>query len=123
MDVARLRQDEAARNRQLLDALARCERREPLGQVRGLAVGLRGARAHAAASASLRATRSLADFARGFWATSPWVATTARGVKTSASGVRPQTQIGRSGGQMQPRARSAMKRFARRSSSEWNEMT
>ena len=35
---------------------------------------------------------------------------------------RPQTQTGRSGGQMQPRARSARKRLTRRSSSEWNEI-
>ena len=40
-------------------------------------------------------------------------------VSSSASGLRPQTQTGRSGGQMQPRARSARKRFTRRSSSEW----
>ena len=41
---------------------------------------------------------------------------------SSASGVRPHAQTGRSGGQMQPRARSARKRLTRRSSSEWNEI-
>ena len=37
-------------------------------------------------------------------------------------GSRPQAQTGRSGGQMQPRARSARKRLTRRSSSEWKEI-
>ena len=41
---------------------------------------------------------------------------------SSASGVRPQTHTGRSGGQMQPCARAARKRFTRRSSSEWKEI-
>ena len=43
-------------------------------------------------------------------------------VSSSASGVRPQTQTGKSGGQMHPCARSARKRFTRRSSSEWKEI-
>ena len=75
-----------------------------------------------AASSSFRAARRRADFARGLAAISPGVGATARRVSSSASGSRPQTQTGRSGGQMQPRARSARKRFTRRSSSEWNEI-
>ena len=71
---------------------------------------------------SLRAARRRADFARGFSATSPGVAATERRKTGSASGVRPQPQTGRSGGQMQPRARSARKRLTRRSSSEWKEI-
>ena len=39
-------------------------------------------------------------------------------VSSSASGSRPQAHTGRSGGQMQPRARSARKRLTRRSSRE-----
>ena len=46
----------------------------------------------------------------------------ARLVISSASGSRPQTQTGSSGGQTQPRARSARKRLTRRSSSEWKEI-
>ena len=72
--------------------------------------------------ASLRDARSRADFARGFWAISPGVGTTERRKTGSASGVRPHAQTGRSGGQMQPWARSARKRLTRRSSSEWNEI-
>ncbi len=71
---------------------------------------------------SLRADRSRLDFARGLSAISPGVATTARPVISSASGSRPQTHTGKSGGQTQPRARSARKRFTRRSSSEWKEI-
>ena len=41
---------------------------------------------------------------------------------SSASGSRPQAHTGRSGGQMHPCARSARKRFTRRSSSEWKEI-
>ena len=52
----------------------------------------------------------------------PGVGATARRVSSSASGSWPQTQIGISGGQMQPRARSARNRLTRRSSSEWNEI-
>ena len=44
------------------------------------------------------------------------------GVSSSASGTRPQAHTGRSGGQMQPRALAARKRFTRRSSSEWKEI-
>ena len=51
---------------------------------------------------SLRAARRRADFARGLAATSPGVGTTERRHTGSASGVRPQAQTGRSGGQMQP---------------------
>ncbi len=79
---------------------------------------------HQAASTerSLRATRSLPERARGLSATSPGVGAIAREFRSSASGSCPQTQIGSSGGQMQPRAFSARKRLTRRSSSEWNEI-
>ena len=70
----------------------------------------------------MRAARRRADFDRGLAATSPGVGATARRVSSSASGSRPQPQMGRSGGQMQPRARSARNRFTRRSSSEWKEI-
>ena len=58
----------------------------------------------------------------GCAATSPGVGMTARWVSTSASGTRPHAHTGKSGGQMHPRARSARKRFTRRSSREWNEI-
>ena len=45
-----------------------------------------------------------------------------RGRAARPRGSWPQAQTGSSGGQMQPRARSARKRFTRRSSSEWNEI-
>ena len=47
---------------------------------------------------------------------------TARRVRSSASGSCPHTQTGSSGGQTQPLASSAKKRFTRRSSREWNEI-
>ena len=59
---------------------------------------------------------------RGLAATSSGPGATARRVSSSASGSRPQTQTGSSGGQTQPRARSARKRLTRRSSSEWKEI-
>jgi len=46
----------------------------------------------------------------------------ARRFSSSASGVRPQPQTGRSGGQMQPSARAVRNRLTRLSSSEWKEM-
>ena len=73
-------------------------------------------------SSSFRAARIRADRARGLAATSPGVGATARRVSSSASGTRPQAHTGRSGGQMQPRALAARKRFTRRSSSEWKEI-
>ena len=75
-----------------------------------------------AASSSLRAARRCADLDLGLAAISPGVGATARRVNSSASGSWPQTQIGKSGGQMHPRARSARNRLTRRSSSEWNEI-
>ena len=77
---------------------------------------------HVGVTSSLRAARRCADLDLGFAATSPGVGATARRVNSSASGSCPHTQIGSSGGQMHPRARSARKRFTRRSSSEWNEI-
>jgi hypothetical protein len=70
----------------------------------------------------LVAARRRADLERGLAALSPGVGTTERRNTSSASGVRPQAQTGRSGGQMHPRVRSARKRLTRRSSREWNEM-
>ena len=69
-----------------------------------------------------RAARRRPERERGLSATSPGVGLTARRVSSSASGVRPQPHTGMSGGQMQPRARSARKRLTRRSSSEWKEI-
>src|SRR5207302_547279 len=46
----------------------------------------------------------------------------ARGVTSAPSGSPRQTQTGSAGGQTQPWARAARKRFTRRSSSEWNEI-
>ena len=81
-----------------------------------------GRHARTSSSVSLRAARRRADFERGLSATSPGVGATERRNTSSACGVRPQPQTGRSGGQMQPRVRSARKRLTRRSSSEWNEI-
>ena len=101
-------------------------RRRGAGPARG---ARRCARAGAAVAgltarlrSSLRAARRRADFERGLPSTSPGVGTTERRKISSASGVRPQPQTGRSGGQMQPWARSARKRLTRRSSSEWKAM-
>ncbi len=71
--------------------------------------GRRGCpRAHAGSplSVSLRAARSRAEEARGLRAISSAEGTIARRVISAASGSRPQAHTGRSGGQMQPRARS-----------------
>ncbi len=46
----------------------------------------------------------------------------ARRVRRAASGSRPQTHTGSSGGHTQPWARAARKRLTRRSSSEWKEI-
>ena len=59
---------------------------------------------------------------RGLVATSSGPGATARRVSGSASGSRPQTQTGSSGGQTQPLARSARNCLTRRSSSEWKEI-
>ena len=95
------------------------------GGGRGAACGRRrggGGWPSVAPPLSLRAARRRADFERGFAATSPALGATERRKTSSASGVRPQPQTGRSGGQMQPRVRSARKRLTRRSSSEWKEI-
>ena len=100
-------------------------RRRGAGRRRAGARGTAGRRrvgGHQCSSLSLRAARSRADFARGFAATSPALGAIERRKTSSASGVRPQPQTGRSGGQMHPRVRSARKRLTRRSSSEWKEM-
>ena len=82
-----------------------------------------GGRGHQPGSeSSLTAQRRCAERERGFAAASPGLGETGRRVTSSASGVRPQTQTGSSGGQTQPFARSARKRLTRRSSSEWNEI-
>ena len=70
----------------------------------------------------LRAARRWAEEERGLRSISSGPGAIARLVSSSASGSRPQTQTGSSGGQTQPRARSARKRFTRRSSSEWKEI-
>ena len=77
----------------------------------GGAPGNGGCGRHVVLSASLRAIRRCADFARGFAAISPAVGATARRVRSSASGVCPQTQIGKSGGQTQPVLRAVRKRL------------
>src|SRR3954452_16428671 len=106
---------------------ARRGRHAPRAWARGMRCGAAtrgragGGRSHAATSTSLRAARSRADFARGLAATSSAEAAMPRPIR-SASGSWPQTHTGRSGGQMHPRARSARKRFTRRSSREWNEI-
>ena len=80
-------------------------------------------RRHARSSGrSLRAARSRAEAARGLSAISSALGCTERRDISAASAVRPQAQTGRSGGQMHPRARSARKRFTRRSSREWKEI-
>ena len=105
------------------DGAARRVRRPGAGRSGRYVGALRWrARACQRSSLSLRAARRRADFDRGLAATSPGVGTIERRWTSSASGVLPQTQTGRSGGQMQPRARSARKRLTRRSSSEWKEI-
>ena len=79
------------------DAARACE----AAAVRAACVGVRCG-GHQRSSLSLRAARRRADFERGLAATSPGVGTIERRNTSSASGVRPQTQTGRSGGQMQP---------------------
>src|SRR5204863_7577245 len=59
------------------------------------------------ASASLIAARRRAELDRGFRSISASAGLTARLVTSSASGSWPQTHTGISGGQTQPRARSA----------------
>ena len=67
--------------------------------------------------------RAGAPSARAGWRRPrPGVGAIARRLTSSASGSRPQAQIGRSGGQMQPCARATRKRLTRRSSSEWKEI-
>ena len=68
------------------------------------------------------ATRRCAEAERGLSAISPALGATPPRVISFASGSRPQRQTGNSGGQTQPRARSARNRLTRRSSSEWNEI-
>ena len=75
-----------------------------------------------ASGASLRAARRRAEAARGLRRPPAAEGTIERRVSSAASGSRPHAQTGRSGGQMQPRARSARKRLTRRSSSEWKEI-
>ena len=84
-----------------------------------------GARGHQAASPTSirRAARSLPDAERGLSATSPGRRRDRAAREQLGLGRRARSaQTGRSGGQMQPRARSARKRLTRRSSSEWNEI-
>ena len=98
--------------------------RRAAGMDRGNGGGGRGGRrSHATApSPSLRAARRRAEAERGLEAISPAEGTIERRVSSAASGVRPHPHTGRSGGQMQPCARAAMKRLTRRSSSEWKEI-
>ena len=69
------------------------------------------------------ATRSRADEARGFSAVSAGEGLTALRVASRSDGSLPHTQIGRSGGHVQPRASAAKKRLTILSSSEWKLMT
>src|SRR5919204_635196 len=64
--------------------------------------------AHAACV--LSAARSFAEAERGFAHRSSTLGTTARAVSDRSMGSRPHTHTGKSGGQVQPRAASRMKR-------------
>ena len=107
----RLREERGARH----DARARLRGRRATGLAmrrrsgRGRGARGRGSGHQPASSASriLRAARRCAEPARGFRSSSSGPGAIARLVISSASGSRPQTQTGSSGGQTQPRARSA----------------
>ncbi len=72
---------------------------------------------------SFSAVRSLALRARGFSSSSRSVGRMGFLFTSLMSGVRPHTHTGKSGGQMQPRAKSASPLLTMRSSSEWKVMT
>ncbi len=102
------------------DGLRTARSRDPRGGGRG---GRRGRHAGTPSLGSLRATRMRAERGAGVLGD----LTRGRGDAAARSAARPaarapQRQTGSPGGQMQPCARSARKRFTRRSSRDWKEI-
>src|SRR5207344_2893704 len=74
-------------------------------------------------SPTFMAARSFAEAARGLASSSRAPGRTGLRVRSRRTGSLPQTQIGNSGGHVQPRACSRTNCFTIRSSSEWKLMT
>ena len=90
---------------------------------RAPAVAVGGGRLSGTSStAACGAARRRADFERGLSATSSGVGGDGAARDAAPPRACARSADRKSGGQMQPRARSAKKRFTRRSSSEWNEI-
>src|SRR5262249_20107371 len=72
---------------------------------------------------TLTAALRRADAARGLFESSRWLGRIARRGVARSTGSRPQTQTGKSGGQVQPRSWSRTNCLTIRSSSEWKLIT